>query len=68
MKKIKVFDVVELKNKDKATILKSNTNTYMAEVVGENGETKEITTIDESNIERIIYRNSRRNDGWKKED
>lgn len=53
--KIKIFDVVELENNDKATIKeKLGNNKFKAEIVNENGVTKEIREIEEKEIKRIV--------------
>ena len=54
-KKINIFDVVELENNDKATIKeKLGNNKFKAEIVNENGITKEIREIEEKEIKRIV--------------
>ena len=55
MKKIKVFDVVELNNKDRATILNCDNNEYLAEIVGQDGIRKDVCIINENNIHKIIF-------------
>ena len=53
--KINIFDVVELENNDKATIKeKLGNNKIKAEIVNENGITKEIREIEEKEIKRIV--------------
>ena len=53
--KINIFDVVELENNDKATIKKKlGNNKFKAEIVNENGITKEIREIEEKEIKRIV--------------
>lgn len=55
--KYKVFDVIELKNKDKATILEIiNENRYKAEIVDNEGNSKGITEISKENISKIIHK------------
>lgn len=51
----KVFDVVELINGDKATILDNKVkNKYKAEIVNENGVSKGFQEIDETEIKKSI--------------
>ncbi len=53
----KVFDVVELKNGDKATILDNKVNnTYKAEIVNENGISQGIKEIEETAIKKAIIK------------
>lgn len=52
MKNVKVFDVVELKNKEKGTILNVNGENYLVEIVGTN---KRHTIVNNKDIEKIIY-------------
>lgn len=54
--KIEVFDVVELKNKNKATILnKTESNEYLSEIIDKSSTKVEKRIITESDIERVIY-------------
>ena len=53
--KIKKFDVVELKNSNKATILDIKESKYVAEIVDANGKTIGIKEITESDINQVIY-------------
>ena len=53
--KIKKFDVVELKNNNKATILEINNNGYFAEIVDFDGNTIDKRNIFQQEIKRIIY-------------
>ena len=54
--KINIFDVVELENNDKATIKeKLGNNKFKAEIVNENGITKEIREIE--SIHNLIKNN-----------
>lgn len=55
MKKVRIFDVVELKNSNKATILNIIDNGYVAEVVDSKGKTIGMTTITNEEIKVIIY-------------
>jgi len=52
--KLKVFDVIELKNGDRATILDINNNVYKVEVVDKNGISKGIKNIEETDVKDII--------------
>lgn len=53
--KIKKFDVVELKNNNKATILEINNNGYFAEIVDSNGKTINKRNITQDEIIKVIY-------------
>lgn len=54
--KIKIFDVVQLSNGNKATILeKSDKATYKAEIVNSEGKTEGITQISETDITKVIF-------------
>ncbi len=53
--KVKRFDVVELKDSNRATILQIDGNKYFAEVVNSYGITVGKRTIEESEINKIIY-------------
>ena len=55
--KIKKFDVVELKNKNKAVILEIyKRKKYYAEIVNDKGETINKKEIISKEIDKIIYR------------
>lgn len=55
--KIKKFDVVELKNKNKAVILEIyKRKKYYAEIVNDKGETINKKEITSKEIDKIIYR------------
>lgn len=54
MKKLKVFDVVELNDGNNATILDNQTYTYKAEIVNLKGESQGIKNITENDIEKIL--------------
>ncbi len=55
--KIKKFDVVELKNKNKAVILEIyKRKKYYAEIVNDRGETINKKEITSKEIDKIIYR------------
>lgn len=54
--KIKKFDVVELKDNNRATILDNiNKNEYLAEIVNPYGITIDRNVITDSDIKKIIY-------------
>lgn len=52
--KYKVFDVVELNNGSKATILDNSNNKYKAEIVNDKGIRQGMRNICDSDINRII--------------
>ncbi len=52
--KLKVFDVVELKDGDKATIKEILDNKYKVEIVSDKGKFKGIQKIGEKDISRVI--------------
>lgn len=55
--KIKKFDVVELKNKNKAVILEIyKRKKYYAEIVNDNGKTIDKKEITSKQIDKVIYR------------
>ena len=53
--KINRFDVVELNNKNKATIRTVQNNGYLVEEVDLNGNSLGYKTINDSDINKIIY-------------
>lgn len=53
--KLKKFDVVELINSNKATILEIKDNEYLAEIVDNNGITVDTKIITQEDIKDIIY-------------
>lgn len=53
--KLKKFDVVELKNKNRATILEKKNNEYLVEIVDTNGITVEKKNINQEDIKQVIY-------------
>ena len=56
--KINKFDVVELYDNNKATILKEKAdNTFFAEIVNKEGTTIDKRDIISSDIKEVIYRN-----------
>ena len=52
--KLKRFEVVELENGNKATILDIKDNEYFAEIVNRNGKTIENRNITENEIKKVI--------------
>ncbi len=55
--KIKLFDVVELKNRNKAVILEIyKRKKYYAEIVNDKGETINKKEITSKEIDKVIYR------------
>lgn len=56
--KLKRFEVVELLNGNKATILDTNNNQYYAEIVNNKGITIDNRTITEDEIKKVlVYKN-----------
>ena len=55
MIKCNLFDVVELNNEDKATILSIEQNTYRVEIVDENGKTKDLKEIQKNDVKKVIF-------------
>lgn len=53
--KIKQFDVVELKNNNRATILAIKDNKYLVEVVDNKGKTLDTKNISLDEIRQVIY-------------
>jgi len=53
--KLKKFDVVELKNNNKATILEIKNHEYLAEIVDNKGTTVDTKNITQEDIKKIIY-------------
>lgn len=53
--KIKQFDVVELKNNNRATILAIKANKYLVEVVDNEGKTLATRNISLDDIKQVIY-------------
>ena len=53
--KVKKFDVVQLKNNNKATILEIKNNECLAEIVDTNGKTLDTRNINQDEIKQIIY-------------
>ena len=52
--KLKRFDVVELLNGNKATILDTNNNQYYAEIVNDKGITIDNRAITEDEIKKVL--------------
>lgn len=52
---IRKFDVVELYNKNKATILQIEGNKYFAEIVNSSGVTVDKKYISDNDINKVIY-------------
>lgn len=59
--KIKKFDVVELRNNNRATILETDKNQYFAEIVNSYGITVENRYITQDEIEKVIYSRNNKN-------
>ena len=51
-----IFDVVELKNNKKATIIAINKNQYKAEVLDSKGKRLGVKEIKDEDIAKIIYK------------
>ena len=52
--KLKKFEVVELVNGNKATILDTNNNQYYAEIINDNGITIDNRAITEDEIKKVL--------------
>ena len=52
--RLKRFEVVELLNGNKATILDTNNNKYYAEIVNGEGKTIDNRTITEDEIKKVL--------------
>lgn len=50
-----IFDVIELKNGKKATILDNKNNIYKVEIVNDNGVRHGIKNITEIEVKKVIY-------------
>ncbi|MBR2588112.1 MAG: hypothetical protein IKD77_02770 [Bacilli bacterium] len=57
--KLKRFEVVELVNGNKATILDTNNNQYYAEIVNDKGITIDNRNITEEEIKRVLVSRDR---------
>jgi len=53
--KYKKFDVIELNNGNKATILDINNRNYFVEIVDANGDRVDIKNITEDEISKVIF-------------
>ena len=53
--KVKKFDVVELVDNNKATILEIKEKEYLAEIVNPNGTTLDNRNITKEEIRKIVY-------------
>lgn len=54
--KFKVFDVVEVNNGNKATILSADNEQYKAEIVTNDGISKGIVDLEEKDIKKVIFK------------
>lgn len=57
--KINKFDVVELNDKNKATILDIQDNKYLVEIVNDDGTSLGIRTIEYQDISKVIFKKSK---------
>lgn len=57
--KINKFDVVELNDKNKATILDIQDNKYLVEIVNDDGISLETRTIEYQDISKVIFKKSK---------
>ena len=57
--KLKRFEVVELSNGNKATILDINSNDYYAEIVDDKGNTVDNRIIKEDEIKKVLIHKDR---------
>ena len=57
--RIKKFDVVQLKNENKAVILAKENKQFYAEILDNSGNTLEHRYISEEEIKRVIFSKSR---------
>ena len=53
--RIKKFDVVELKNENRAVILAKENKEFYAEIVDDSGNTLEYRNISAEEIKRVIF-------------
>lgn len=53
---INVFDVVELNNGNKATVLEINKKGYKVEIVDDKGTSLGIFQIDKDSIKKVIFK------------
>ena len=54
MRKLKIFEVIKLKDGKYATIVAVNRNEYKGQITNEKGETEGIKNIIEEEIEEIV--------------
>ena len=57
--KLKIFDVVELNDKNRATILNINNKEYLAEIVNSAGISLENRIITDNDINKVILAKSK---------
>lgn len=57
--KINKFDVVELNDKNKATILDIQDNKYLVEIVNDDGISLGTKTIEYQDISKVIFKKSK---------
>ena len=55
MAKYKVFDVIELQNENKATILQINKDNYCCDIVDKNGNSLGVQEITTDEIKRLVF-------------
>lgn len=55
----KVFDVIELEDGKRATIIKIDDNIITGEIIDDNGKSLGVKEIEKERITKIIYRNCR---------
>ncbi len=54
--KFKIFDVVEVNNGNKATILSVDNEQYKVEIVTNDGKSKGIVDLEEKDIKKLIFK------------
>lgn len=57
--KLKIFDVVELNDKNRATIRDIQNKEYLVEVISPTGDSLGNATINDKDINKILYSKSR---------
>ena len=55
----KIFDVIELEDGKRATIIKIEDNIITGEIIDDNGKILGVKEIEKERITKIIYRNCR---------
>lgn len=55
----KIFDVIELEDGKRATIIKIEDNIITGEIIDDNGKSLGVKEIEKERITKIIYRNCR---------